>query len=289
MIEFLIVAGFLGYIYYLRNYADLRTKSEKEEDNLKEGIQLFRDDQIQPAFEFFDRRIKVRPNSAIAYLYRALCYKAQEQFQAAMEDINTGLSYDESVYKLHLEKGKLQFRISLYEPALKALDKAIFNAGEQDPEPYYWRAMIRQQLHQDEEAQKDFEKEAIIIEIRKKKIQSIEPGKKPYWNSKIIANIILVMCSSMLLIFIIKKAESIHLPYLMAALSAIALGFAEPHKGWLLAIAQNILVFAGYFLFTKIPVNGGKIELENFGLYGSAILVFAGSFLGAFLKRAING
>jgi len=289
MIEFLIVAGFLGYMYYLRNYADLRTKSEKEEYNLKEGISLFHNDQIQPAFDFFDQRIKVRPNSAVAYLYRALCYKAQGQFEAAMEDVNTGLSYDESVYKLHLEKGKLQFRIGLYEPALKALNKAVFNAGEQDPEPYYWRAMTKQQLHQHDEAQKDYEKEAIIIEARNKEILSDEPEKKPYWNSKIIANFILVICSSVLLIFIIKKAESIHLPYLMAAFSAIALGFAEPHKGWLLAIAQNMLVFAGYFLFTKLPVNGGKIELENFSLYGSAILIFAGSFLGAFIKRAISG
>lgn len=287
--ELLIVAAFFGYIYYLRNYADLRTKSEKEEDNLKEGVRLFKDNQIQSAFAFFDQRIKSRPDSSVAYLYRARCYKAQDNFQAAMDDLNTGLSYDESVYGLHLEKGKLHFRNGMYDSALKALNKAVFNAGDVDPEPYYWRAMTKEQLHQDEEAQKDFQKEAEIAESRKHITTKDTDVKKPFLNRKLIANAVLVICTSALLLVVIKKADGIHLPYLVAALSAIAIGFAEPHKGWALALMQCFLILTGYFLFTKIPVNGGQIELENFSLYGSAVLIFAGSFIGAFLKRAISG
>ncbi|WP_221391665.1 M48 family metallopeptidase [Dyadobacter sp. NIV53] len=178
--ELLIVVAFFGYIYYLRNYADLRTKSEKEEENLKEGIRLFQTNQIHAAFDFFDQRIKTRPNSSVAYLYRARCFKEQNDFQAAMNDLNAGLSYDESVYGLHLEKGKLLFRNNMYDSALKALNKAIFNAGDQDPEPYYWRAMTRQQLNQEEEAQKDYKKEAEITEAGKHILIRDLSVKKPF-------------------------------------------------------------------------------------------------------------
>ncbi|WP_221391664.1 hypothetical protein [Dyadobacter sp. NIV53] len=108
-------------------------------------------------------------------------------------------------------------------------------------------------------------------------------------NRKLFANAMLVICTSALILTVIKRAEGIHIPYLIAALSAVAIGFAEPRKGWILAIMQCIFLLTGYFLFTKMPENGGQAEVENFSLYGSAVLTFAGSFLGAFLKRAISG
>jgi len=87
---------------------------------------------------------------------------------------------------------------------------------------------------------------------------------------------------------VIKNAESIHLPYLVAVFAAISIGFAEPYKGWLLAIMQCILMLAGYHFFTDLPEDRARQELENFSLYGSMILTFAASFLGGFLKRALN-
>lgn len=286
--EILIVIAVFGYIYYLRNYADLRTRSEKEEANLKEGIQLYLNHQIQPAFTYFDQRIKERPNSSVAYLYRARCFKEMGNFNSAMDDLNTGLSYDESVFGLHLEKGKLQFRNGMYEPALKSLNKAVFNAGDTDPESYYWRGMTKQHLHMEVDAQKDFEKEAEIREIYKYNGSTNKVIEKPFLDRRLIANSVLVIFTSAALIYIIKNAESIHLPYLMAVFSAISIGFVEPHKGWILALMQGIFILAGYYLFTAIPENGGKKELENFSLYGSVILTFMGSFLGAFLKRALS-
>lgn len=285
--ELLMVLAVFGYIYYLRNYADLRTRSEKEEQNLKEGIKLYQDNQIQNAFNYFDQRIKSNPRSAVAYLYRARCYKASEDLKAAMNDLNTGLSYDESVFGLHLEKGKLHFGKEQYELALASLNKAVFNAGELDPESYYWRALTRQHLNQDQEAKSDFEKEARILENRKNASVNTRINE-PFLDRRLVANSLLVVCTSAILVVVVKDAESIHLPYLMAAFSAIAIGFVEPVKGWILAIMQCVLMIGGYFMFTHIPESGGKRELENFSLYGSAVLVFAGSFLGAFLKRAIN-
>jgi hypothetical protein len=80
----------------------------------------------------------------------------------------------------------------------------------------------------------------------------------------------------------------IHWPYLLAAVSAAAIGFAEPRKGWFLAILQSVVLIAGYYLFTEIPTKGGKRELEAFNLFGSVGLTFVGSFIGGMLKRAMN-
>ena len=285
--ELLMVLAVFGYIYYLRNYADLRTKSEKEEQYLKEGINLFQNDQIQEAFTYFDQRIQTNPRSAVAYLFRAKCYKALDNPKAAMQDLNTGLSYDESVFGLHLEKGKLHFGNEQYEMALPSLNKAVFNAGELDPESYYWRALTKQYLNQDQEAMSDFEKEAQILKNRKNARVNVKV-KKPFLDRRLVANSLLVVCTSTILIIVVKDAESIHLPYLMAAFSAIAIGYTEPVRGWVLAILQCILMITGYLNFTEIPENGAKRELEVFSLCGSFVLIFAGSFLGSFFKRAIK-
>ncbi|MEO6684528.1 MAG: hypothetical protein ABIN24_01130, partial [Dyadobacter sp.] len=105
-------------------------------------------------------------------------------------------------------------------------------------------------------------------------------------NKRLAINSVLIIATSILVIVIIKKSEGIHLPFLLAVFSAITIGIVEPVKGWILAIFQCILLVAGYFLFTDIPENAGRQEVENFSLYGSCVLTFAGSFIGAFLKRA---
>lgn len=283
-----MVLAVAGYIYYLRNYADLRTRSEREEANLREGIRLFKTNQIEAAFGYFDRRIKSQSNSAVSYLYRGLCYKELGNVEAAMNDLNTGLTFDQSVFGLHLEKGKILFGKEMYDAALQSLDKAVFNAGDIDPESYYWRGLTKEHLNRQDEARKDFEKEALIIEEKRNAVLENKVEKLPFLDRRLLANSVLVFCTSAFLVVVIKKAESIHLPYLLATISAISIGFVEPQKGWILAIMQSILILSGYFIFTSLPTNGGRIELENFSLYGSAGLTFAGSFLGAFLKRAIN-
>lgn len=113
-------------------------------------------------------------------------------------------------------------------------------------------------------------------------------AKTVFFDKRFAINTALAVMTSALLVYVVKNAESIHLPYLVAVFAAISLGFVEPYKGWLLAIMQCILLFAGYFLFTARPDDHARQELENFSLYGSMILTFAASFLGGFLKRALN-
>ncbi len=89
----------------------------------------------------------------------------------------------------------------------------------------------------------------------------------------------------------VKNAESIHLPYLIAVFSAISIGFAEPNKG-LVAGVRNAMRFAPRRLFSSSPLyldneNSAEQELENFSLYGAMILTLAASFLGGFLREGL--
>ncbi|MCF0052546.1 hypothetical protein LXM25_20920 [Dyadobacter sp. LJ53] len=112
--------------------------------------------------------------------------------------------------------------------------------------------------------------------------------KASFFDKKLIVSSFIVLFASAIVVAVIKSAESIHLPYIVAVLCAVILGFVEPRKGWFLALLQCILILTGYFLFTHLPENTAQQELENFSLYGSLILTFVASFLGGFIKRALN-
>jgi tetratricopeptide (TPR) repeat protein len=286
--EFLVVIAFFGYIYYLRNYADLRTPSEKEAATLSEGMALFENGQIDKAYAYFDSRISQKPKSCIAYLYRGLCRKSLGDPDAAIADILAGLSYDDQVFALHLELGKLYLEKSEPGQALAALNKAVALSEENSAEPYHWRAKAFMQLGREAEAMQDLKHEGELRELQKTNPKKASASQGPFFDRRLAINMVMIIMTSALLLYVIKNAESIHLPYFVAVFSAISIGFAEPYKGWLLAIMQCVLLLAGYFLFTTLPDDKARQELENFSLYGSMILTFAASFLGGFLKRALN-
>lgn len=288
MLEVLVLISFAGYIYYLRNYADLRSNSEKEEDALAEGINFYKAGRIDEAFNYFNTRIQSQPKSPVAHLFRARCYMALENLTLAKKDLSTGLSYDDSVFGLHLELGKVCFEQKLYHEALLQLDKAILKSDGKSAESYHWRGLTNEKLDRFQEAKEDFEQENLILDGQLTETEPSNTVPKKLIDRRLLANSALTILTAGLLLWMIKHAESIHLPYLVAVAGAMSLGFVEPYKGWILALLQCLLLWLGYTLFTSIPENGGKQELENFSLYGSIILTFVGSFLGAFLKRALN-
>jgi tetratricopeptide (TPR) repeat protein len=287
MLELLVVVTFFGYIYYLRNYADLRSKSEKEEAEFSSGVEMYKSGRFDEAYEYFDKKVSEKPKSCIAYLYRGLAQKGKGNVNEAFNDIQTAVSLDDEAYKAHLEFGKLYMDANDYETALSKFNKAIIKAGETSPESYQWRGKTYLKLGRQAEAQEDFETEKRLIEQSGTGRASVKV-KAPFVDKKLIVSMVMVVFTSLLIILVVKDAESVHLPYLVAVFSAIVIGFVEPHKGWLLALMQCILVLSGYFLFTTQPETSGSRELENFSLYGSVILTFVASFLGGFMKRALN-
>ncbi|CAG5016741.1 hypothetical protein DYBT9275_05625 [Dyadobacter sp. CECT 9275] len=286
--EFLVLIILFGYIFYLRNYADLGTPTEKEAAKLKDGIGLYNQGETEKAFDFFNEHLKLRPGSAISYLYRGLCYKKMGNNELAARDFATGISYDYQVADLYLEAGKLYQERNLLPEAIYHFNKAIEVSRGQIPEIYHIRGLAYQQMNLTEEAENDFRTEAGISQKLALEMASRGTTQTPGFDKKLLLNSFLVMITTAILLLAVKSASGIHLPYLAAVALSVAIGFVEPQRGWILAILQGIFLLAGYFLFTQLPPNPARQELENFALYGSIGLTFAASFLGAFFKRAFS-
>lgn len=285
--ELLITIAIFSYIIYLRYYADLRSKADKELDQLQMGIRLFDSGQTESALAYFDQQLQQHPQWSVAYLYRARCHQKLGEPEAALADLKTGESYDDTVPDIHVEIGRILYDQADYTEAFTEFDKAVFHSQGRDAMPYYWRGLTRQKLNQPPEAQHDLD-QAIALEEQAKNRPDDQPAPPTaFFNRRLLTNASFVLLNSVLLLFVVKQSPEIHWPYLMAASSAAAIGFAEPRKGWSLAILQAVILWLGYTLFTDKPTNGGQIDLENFNLYGSMGLTFVGSFIGGILKRAM--
>ena len=288
MLELLAVITFFGYIYYLRNYADLRSKSEKELAEFSPGVELYETGRIDEALLYFDQKVKQRPGSCIAHLYRGLCQKSEAQYEQAFADIQKAVSLDDEVFQAHLQLGILHLEANNAEAALTAFHKAVMKAQGTSAEPYKWRAAAYSALNRSEEAAADGETEKLLTQKMKSGEIVLPKNETPFLDKKLMVSMVMVVFTSALVVAVVKRSEGVHFPYLVAVLCAIAIGFAEPRKGWFLALMQCVLVLAGYFLFTSKTDPIGGQELENFRLYGSVLLTFVASFLGGFMKRAFS-
>ena len=288
MLELLAVITFFGYIYYLRNYADLRSKSEKEESEFSHGIESYTNGQFNEAYSYFDQKVKQRPGSCIAHLYRGLCQKSKGESAQAYADIQRAVSLDDEVFQAHLQLGILHLEAGNPEAALTAFNKSVMKAHGTSAEPHKWRAQVYLTLNRTEEATADLATEKLIMQKIENGSAALPKSQQPFLDKKLMVSMVMVVFTSVLVVAVVKKSEGVHFPYFVAVLCAIAIGFAEPRKGWFLALIQCVLVLAGYFLFTSQTNPIGGQELENFRLYGSVMLTFVASFLGGFMKRAFS-
>ena len=150
MLELLTALSFIGYLIYLRYYADQRTDAQKEVDRLREGIAFYDQGQLSKAEDYFDNELAVHPKSSVIYLYRARIKRARGDLARARADVEQGKSYDASLADLHLESGQIYYEQGDYPAAFRDFDKAVFTSFGQETEPYRWRGFARQQLHEDE-------------------------------------------------------------------------------------------------------------------------------------------
>ena len=286
MLEFTALSAFIGYIIYLRYYADQRTNAQKEADRLREGINLYEDGKLIEALAYFTNAIERQPTSAVAYLYRARCKRALGDHQAALLDLNQGKSYDDTIAELHLETGQFHFDERDYSTAFQDFDKAIFYAHGETAEPYHWRGLVRQQLNQLQEAQHDLAKATMIKQQAATPKTTPEPRKRPFLDRQLGLHAGFVLVTSTLLVAIIKSSPVIHWPYLLAASVAVGIGFLEPRRGWVLALLQMLFLLLGYYVVAgPDPLNTHR-EVETFSLYGSIGLTFVGSLIGSVLRKA---
>lgn len=285
MIELLITAAIIGYIIYLRYYADLRSEAERDTEKLQVGIRLYDKGELQDAQAFFTQYIQKEPASTIAYLYLARCQRLLGHPATALETLKKGESYDNTVADLHLEMGQILYEQEQYDEAFQGFDRAIFHSKGQQADAYEWRGLTRQRLNQPAEAQQDLEHARRLRETAA--TASPVPAASPFVDRAFVRHAVLVLVNSLILLVVIKKTTVIHPPYLLATIAATLIGFVEPQKGWVLAILQAITLWVGYTFFTTAPQASGDRDLEAFGLYGSMILTFVGSFIGGVLKRQL--
>lgn len=109
-----------------------------------------------------------------------------------------------------------------------------------------------------------------------------------FFDRRFLVNLGLTLLMSTIILVCIKVTKTIHLPYFVTPALAAVIGFLEPRKGWFLAVTQAFVIFLGYKVIVPTPDNYADSEVEAFGLYGSLILTFLGSFIGGLLKRALD-
>ncbi|GAB2551492.1 tetratricopeptide repeat protein [Spirosoma aerophilum] len=290
MLELTALTVFIGYIVYLRYYADQRSKAEIEAERLRDGIDLYETDQYAKALNYFGDALKTRPTSTVALLYRARIYRALGDAQAALADLTRAKSFDDSLADLHLESGQIHFEAKEYTTAFQDFDKAIFHAHGDAAEPYRWRGLTRQYLQQATEAEQDLAKAKQLEQQQRIKASSVLPvGKPRFFDRQFFQNAGLTIISALILLYIIKKSSVIHWPYLWAAASAVGIGFLEPRKGWVLALLRVFVILFGYYVVVGPDPLSTHREVEVFSLYGSVGLTFAGSLIGSVLRKAYAG
>ncbi|GAB3737335.1 tetratricopeptide repeat protein [Spirosoma lituiforme] len=286
MLEFILVSVFVGYLVYLRYYADQRTNAQKEAEQLREGIALYETGQFAKSLTYFNNAVRTRPTSAVAYLYRARIYRELGDQQAAMADLNRGKSYDDSITELHLESGQIHYQNQNYPTAFQDFDKAIFHSHGDAAEPYHWRGLVRQQLRQTEQAEQDIAKASQLEQLVKDRQSAAPVEQNGFFDRRFFLNAGLTVLASLILLYLIKLSPVIHWPYLWAASSAVGIGFLEPRKGWAVAILQVLSILIGYYVVVGPDPLSTHREVEVFSLYGSVGLTFAGSLIGSVLRKA---
>jgi len=288
MLELTVLATFIGYIIYLRYYADQRSSAEIEAERLREGIIFYQTDQYAKALSYFNDVLSQQPTSAVAYLYRARIYRALGDPKAALQELTMGKSYDDTLADLHLESGQIRYQAHEYVMAFQDFDKAIFYTHGETAEPYHWRGLTRQHLQQANEAQQDLDKASQITRQQRTQVVTQPLDKPIFVDKRLVLNAVLAVLSGLILLYIIKKSPVIHWPYLWAAVSAVSFGFLESRKGWVLALLQTSLLLLGYFVLVGPDPVSTHREVELFSLYGSIGLTLVGSLIGSVLRKAYS-
>lgn len=285
MLELLTALSFIGYLVYLRYYADQRTDAQKEADRLRAGIDFYESGQQDNAGKYFDRELSAHPKSSVAMLYQARLTRLKRtvgDFAGTRESLEQAKSFDSSIAELYLESGQLYYEQDDYPAASRDFDKAVHYSGGRESEPFHWRALTNQKLGDNNAFQQDM---ASAETAAANHTASLLPvAKIPFWDRSLFLHLVLAGLGSFLVLVVVRQGYGIHVPYLAAVLSGVVLGWLEPRKGWALTLFQVVVLWLAYTLFIDDSL---KNDLSAFSLYGSLGLILVGGLLGGVLKRNV--
>lgn len=135
---------FLLVLQYYRTDHD--TAADKDRKRYAEGIALYETGEYAAAFAYFDQTVKENRKSAIAYTYRGKCHLKEENLHSALYDFTQALSFDTTLSEVHLEKGKVLYRLEEYNDAFLALDKAVWFSRGKNADALHWRNLANEKL-----------------------------------------------------------------------------------------------------------------------------------------------
>ena len=91
---------------------------------------------------YFSKAIEYHPNNTLGYINRCQLYKAQNDLQNALSDINTAINIDSAQPDNYVTRGMLLAQLEKWDDAIKDLSKAILTDDfKSDAVPYYFRAL----------------------------------------------------------------------------------------------------------------------------------------------------
>lgn len=286
--EILITIGIIAYIVYLAYFGDHRSKSEKEEERLKEGITLYTNQNVSSAFQFFQEQINEGAGSCVAYFYLGKCHAKSGESEQALSNYRIALSLDDHYYPLLLELGGFYFKSNRNEEALVVLNKAVevWNGGA--PAPFILRAGILGALGRNEEAEQDGVYQQAFLSRIEDGVPIPNGVKASFFDRRLLRNLAVTLITSLSVVYSVKASQTIHVPFFVAVLSAILIGFIEPERGWFLALIQAGMIFGGYAFLNTVLEFPVRSDFETFALYGSVILTFAAGFLVGTIRKSIQ-
>ena len=99
-------------------------------------------------------------------------------------------------------------------------------------------------------------------------------------------NLLLMIVLAVLQVVLIHFNDSIYsLLTVMMTISFLG-GIREPKRGWILAIIQSMIIVGGFWLIKLTKIHQPTAEnVAEFTSYASLFSTFAGSFVGAMIKR----
>ncbi|WP_373515492.1 hypothetical protein [Persicitalea sp.] len=104
----------------------------------------------------------------------------------------------------------------------------------------------------------------------------------PFFDRGLLLHGVLALLGGLLVLLVARQGYGIHVPYLVAVLSGLSLGWLQPRKGWLLALVQVTVLLVGYAMLLD---QFARKDLAAFSVFGSAGLILVGGLLGGVLKR----
>jgi hypothetical protein len=98
-------------------------------------------------------------------------------------------------------------------------------------------------------------------------------------------SVLLMLIFSAVLIYIIHITEIVYIPFFFMLVFSFVYGILQPRKGWILALAQVIIIISAYWILDSGGIKADYDQTAVFASHVSVFPSFAASFMGGFIRK----